>query len=101
MGELEKEFEEFLGWAEVNDLIKLYKYKEMAKMLAEIVNKYERLFVLKILELEKENEELKKQLVKYKEEVIEVIEGSALDIEFKSDNQELVNRINKINVKTK
>jgi len=64
MSELEKKFEEFLQWAEVNNLIKLYKYKEMAEMLAEIVNKYERLFVLKILELEKENAKLKKEKAK-------------------------------------
>ena len=48
-----------------------------------------------------ENYELKKQIENYKKEVINVIEGSALDIEFKSDNQELVDRINKIDVRTK
>jgi len=53
-----------------------------------------------IKRLKKENEELKRQLLKYKEEVIEVIKGSALDIEFKSDNKELVDRINKIDVRT-
>ncbi len=55
----------------------------------------------RIDELQKENIELKKQIEDYKKEVISVIEGSALDIEFKSDNQELVNRINKIDVRTK
>lgn len=49
----------------------------------------------------KENTELKKQIENYKEEIINVIRGSALDIEFKSDNKELIDRINKIDVRTK
>lgn len=76
MNNLEKKFYEYLK----NNGAVIERHDELAHDLAEIAEK---------------------QIENYKEEVINVIEESALDIEFKSDNQELVDRINKINVRTK